>query len=325
MRMSGLRDRLCVLATFGRLAVIAGAGTGCGGVASGDGPPDAAVPAIDAAVDAAPDAAPVPRCDPSKPFGVPTPVDGVNSAGVDQGAKLVDDLTIYFGSNRDGPGALYMATRSSPSSAFSAPVPLAQINATGSASGPTLTGDGLTLYYALIPTGGQTGELYVSHRARKADPFPAGSAVANVNSSLDDLDPFITEDGSALYFDSAVTGALLLYVALRQASGAFGAPQALTSLNVGPVDGHPVLSHDGLTLYWSSTRTDGGAQGSTDIWFATRPTTAAVFGAASRIAELSSTASESLSWISADGCVAYLQSTRGGTGQQDIYQAVKPR
>ncbi|HEY0482611.1 MAG TPA: hypothetical protein VGD37_34050 [Kofleriaceae bacterium] len=314
------------------------AGAGCGGVTH-HGPPDATIDGamIDASTidartdgpppDAPPDAAPVARCDPSKPFGTPMPVTEVNSTALDQGAKLVDDLTIYFGSSRDGVSGLYMATRSSPSRPFGTPTPLTLVNAAGAASGPTLTGDGLTMYYALIPTGGQTGDLYVTHRASKADPFPAGSPVANVNDpSFDDLDPFITEDGSVLYFDSARVGTSLhLYFALRQPGGAFGAVQPMTNQNVGPIDGHPVLSHDGLTLYWSSTRADGGAQGSTDIWFATRPTTAAVFGAASRSAELSSTGAESLSWISADGCVALLQSTRTGTiGAQDIFQATKP-
>jgi Tol biopolymer transport system component len=343
MRNCGLRDPSCIFVVIGSVAVTAGAGAGCGGV-SHRGPPDASIDAamidattIDARMidartdgpppDAPPDAPPVARCDPSKPFGAPMPVTELNSTAVDQGAKLVDDLTMYFGSNRTGVFGLYMATRSSPSQPFATPVALALVNAAGAASGPTLTADGLTLYYALVPTGAQTGDLYVTHRASKADPFPAGSPVANVNDpSLDDLDPFITEDGSVLYFDSARVGASLhLYFALRQPGGSFGAVQAMTSQNVGPIDGHPVLSHDGLTLYWSSTRTDGGAQGITDIWFATRPTTAAVFGAASRIAELSSTGSESLSWISADGCVALLQSTRTGTiGGQDIFQATKP-
>lgn len=329
MRNRLLRGRSCLFVAISSVA----AGAGCGGVTH-HGPPDATIDgatidasALDARTDGPPpDAAPVARCDPRKPFGAPTPVAELNSTGVDQGAKLVDDLTIYFGSSRTGVSGLYVATRSSPTRPFGTPAPLAAINATGAASGPTLTADGLTLYYALVPTGGQTGDLYVTHRASKADPFPAGEAVANVNNpTFDDLDPFITEDDSALYFDSAVTGALHLYVALRQPGGSFGTPQAMTSQNVGPIDGHPVLSHDGLTLYWSSTRTDGGAQGSTDIWFATRPTTAAVFGAASRIAELNSTAGESLSWISADGCVAYLQSNRTATiGQQDIFQATRP-
>jgi hypothetical protein len=303
MQVDYLRDRLYALMLIGSLAT----GMGCGDVNS---------------------APPVPRCDPTKPFGTPTFVTEVNSADVDQGAKLVDDLTLYFGSNRSLSPGLYRATRSSPASPFGAPVALQAINdATPTPSGPALTGDGLTMYYARVTSSQGSGEIYVTTRASKASEFPAGSPVAGINfMDLDDLDPFITEDGSALYFDSARAGtALHLYVAVRQPDGSFGTPQALTNLNTNVVDGHPVLSDDGLQIYWSSTRTDGGAQGGTDIWTATRPSTAGSFGTPVRVPELSSSNSESPSWISPDGCVAYLQSDRpGGAGLQDILQAVKP-
>jgi len=202
------------------------------------------------------------------------------------------------------------------------------INAKGSASGPALTSDGLTMYYALVATNQTTGgDIYVTTRTDKASDFPAGTQVAGqVNSAVDDLDPFITEDESVLYIDSARGGAgLHLYVAVRQPGGTFGTPQALTDFNTTAIDGHPVLSHNGLTLYWSSTRADGGAQGGTDIWAATRPSTAGSFSAPVRVPELSSANNESTSWISPDSCLVYLQSDRtGGSGAQDIWQAVKP-
>jgi hypothetical protein len=323
MHIRCLRNPLCASAVIGLMT-----GGGCGGVNPGHGPPDAG---RDAAVDAPADVAVLPdaaiaRCDPAKPFGTPTLVSGINSTSRDQGAKLVDDLTIYFGSDRGGTAGLYVATRTSPTAAFGTPVALPAINATGAASGPALTGDRLTMYYALVAPGNQTGDLYVTGRATTSAAFPVGTIVTGVNSSLDDLDPFITDDGTALYFDSARDGtALHLYVALRQASTSFGAPQVLTVLNTQTVDGHPVVSHDGLTIYWSSTRTDGGAQGGTDIWSATRSSTAGAFANPTRVADLSSTANESLSWISPDGCLVLLQSDRaGGVGAQDIYQAVRP-
>lgn len=323
------RSILCAIFLMGSLV----AGGGCGDVNNGhrlpDAGPDSSVGNVpDAMPDSAvlPDAA-VARCDPRKPFGAPTLVAGVNSASRDQGAKLLDELTIYFGSDRGGPAGLYVATRASPTAAFGTPTALSEINAAGAASGPALTGDLRTMYYALITPGNQTGDLYVAGRATASAAFPAGTIVAGVNSSLDDLDPFITEDGSALYFDSARDGsALHLYVALRQGNGPFGAPQALTALNTQTIDGHPVVSHDGLTIYWSSTRTDGGAQGGTDIWSATRSSTAGAFANPTRVAELNSAMNESLSWISSDGCMVLLQSDRtGGQGSQDIYQAVRPQ
>lgn len=296
---------------------------GCGDV-NHQAPPDAKV-------DAAPDSAVLPdaaaaRCDPTKPFGAPTPVPGINSNVRDQGAELVDDLTIIFGSDRSPGTGLYMATRATPTSPFGSPAPLTAINATGQATGPTLTTDGLTLYYALV-TGQDAGDIYVTHRDHRTDAFVAGTRVTGINSASSDLDPFISADGSTLYFDSAQGGtALHLYAAVRQAGGTFAAPQALTAFNTTAVDGHPVLSPDGLTLYWSSTRTDGGALGGTDIWRATRTSTAGEFANPAPVAELNSAMNESPSWVSPDSCVVLLQSDRpGGSGAQDIYQAVRPR
>jgi len=302
---------------------------GCGGVnhqappdARADAAPDGAVPADGAVL---PDAAAA-RCDPSKPFGTPALIPGISSNVRDQGAELIDDLTILFGSDRPPGTGLYVATRVTPTSPFGTPAPLTAINATGAATGPTLTADGLTLYYALT-TAQDPGDIYVTHRNSRADAFTAGTRVTGINSTGTDLDPFISADGSTLYFDSTqATGtALHLYVALRQANGSFATPAALTAFNTTAVDGHPVLSPDGLTLYWSSTRTDGGAQGLTDIWKASRTSTAGDFGAAVRVPELSSSSGESVSWVSPDSCMVLLQSDRpGGVGLQDIYLAVRP-
>jgi len=190
------------------------------------------------------------------------------------------------------------------------------------------TGDGLTMYYVVTAPGQTFGHIFVTTRASKFSSFPPGSLVANVNSTTDEEDPFVTEDGSALYFGSArLSGTNLdLFVAVRQSDGSFGTPQALTNLNTNTTDGHPRLTRDGLRIYWSSPRTDGGALGGTDIWTATRSSTAGTFGTPTRVPELSSPSNESPSWISPDGCTMYFQSDRpGGLGAQDIYVAVKPR
>ncbi len=306
---------------------------GCGSVPRGQEPADAppgvdayVEPPVDAAVEPVdappPNDAPVAvaRCDPQKPFGVPVPVATVNSPQRDQGAILVDELTMMFGSDRAGTG-LYTATRTSSTSPFGTPVALTALNASGSVSGPSITADGKTLYYI------RAGDIFVTTRASKAAAFAPGTAVGQINSGVDDLDPYITPDGSALYFDSARGDTQLhLYVSVRRGDGSFDAPQALTGLNTGSVDGHPVLTPDGLKIYWSSTRPDGGAQGSTDIWTATRSSTAATFGTPTRVAELSSSAGESVSWVSDDDCAVLLQTNRTGTiGAQDIFEAVRPK
>lgn len=312
---------------------------GCGGVTSG-GPGqaiDAAGPRGDAAPgDAAPgdaavgDAAPAARCDPSKPFGAPVVLANVNSAAVDQDADLADDLTIYFGSQRLSATAseIFVATRSSPTGAFGTPIALSAMYVDGAQSSPYLTSDRLTMYYAYLAPGGQFADIYFTTRANTTAAFQPGHPVAQVNSSVEDNDPFITEDGKFLYLDSARDRPNLdLYVAARRSDGSFDLAQPLTALNTDSADGHPRLSRDGLTIYWSSNRPDGGAQGGTDIWTATRARLSDAFASPTRVPELSSPQNESVSWLSADGCSVLLQTDRPGTGVQglqDIWQAVKP-
>jgi Tol biopolymer transport system component len=320
MHIRYLQDPLCAIAVIGLVI-----GSGCGGV-SHQAPPDAVADSSAPPDAPLPDAAPAPRCDPAKPFGAPALILGINSNVRDQGAELIDDLTIIFGSERSPGTGLYMATRSTPTSPFGTPAPITAINATGGATGPTLTADGLTMYYALT-TAADPGDIYVTHRNSRADAFVAGTRVTGVNSTGTELDPFISADGSTLYFDSTqATGAALhLYVALRQPSGSFATPQALTAFNTSAVDGHPVLSPDGLTLYWSSTRTDDGPKGGTDIWSARRTSTAGEFAGLAPVAELNSPMNESMSWVSPDSCMVLLQSDRpDGVGLQDIYQAIRP-
>ncbi|HET9620554.1 MAG TPA: hypothetical protein VFP84_04235 [Kofleriaceae bacterium] len=312
----------------------AGCGSSPGGgagrpVDAGDGPD--ASPVTDAGPVIPPDAAPpAARCDPKKPFAAPVAVANVSSANRDQGTIVVDELTIWFGSDRASPTMIYEAKRDTPAGAFHTPVALKNINGTLPVLSPTLTGDGLTLYYTQ-QAGAAQGDIMVSHRASRDVDFPAGTAVIGVNSTVDDEDPYITPDGSALYFGSSRGSAnnaqLDMYVAFRQANGTFATPQVIpgNNLNTPFPDSHPHLTPDGLTLYWSSNRTDGGAQGGTDIWLATRTSTAGEFANPTRVPELSSAMNESLSWISDDGCEAYLQSDRpGGLGAQDIYVAHRP-
>src|SRR5882757_3182609 len=276
------------------LLVAAGCGSSPGGGAGRpiDAGPDAPAPAPEP-IDSGPppDAAPAaPRCDANKPFGAPVAVVNVSSAKRDQSAILVDDLTMLLGSDRGPTTAIYQAKRDTPTAAFQTPVALTAINANGAVSSPTATDDGLTLYYVAI-NASAVGDIMVSHRASQSVEFPAGTAVSGVNTTEDEEDPYITPDGLALYFGSSRGGNIQLdmYVAFLQSNGTFGTPQVIpgTGLNTSQPDSHPHLSHDGLTLYWSSSRTDGGAQGGTDIWIATRSSTAGVFATPTRVPELS--------------------------------------
>jgi hypothetical protein len=136
-----------------------------------------------------------------------------------------------------------------------------------------------------------------------------------------------TYQGTLVYFATdrnAVTSDYDIYVATRNGN-TYSNVGAATELNSTAYDAHPRLTADGLTMYFSSMRTTGGAQGGADIWTATRTATSQPFGTPTRVAELNTAQNESPTWISDDGCEIYLQSNRpNNVGTQDIWVAVKP-
>jgi hypothetical protein len=271
-----------------------------------------------------PDPVPAARCDPSKPFAAPVPLTALNTTARDIQAMSPDGIAIYFASNRAGTLDLYTTTRSA--DAFTTPTALAGFASSLGETSPYVTTDGLTLVYSVIPSGASVGELYIATRASTAVGWSVGTLLAGPSSaSEDDGDPVLTGDGGLLYFASQRGTSYDLYVSTRGSDGKYGSAQLLTELSTADYDAHPRVTADGLTMYWSSMRTDGGAQGGADIWKATRASRAGAFGTPRRVAELNTSANESPTWVSADDCVMYLQSNRaGGAGDQDIWVATKP-
>jgi hypothetical protein len=89
------------------------------------------------------------------------------------------------------------------------------------------------------------------------------------------------------------------------------------SLNTPADQRSPVVSADGLTLYYYSTQTGTG-----QIYTATRAQTNVAFGAGQpALAPLNTTAGDTVSWISADALTVFLSSNRGGTTR--IYSATR--
>lgn len=97
-----------------------------------------------------------------------------------------------------------------------------------------------------------------------------------------------------------------------------GTPVAIAAVNMtGADDRDPYLSADGLTLYLSSSR-----GGNTDIYVATRPTTASTFSAPAKALDLSSLQVDSKLSMTADGMTVVLASDRaGGAGSSDLWLA----
>jgi hypothetical protein len=287
----------------------------------------------DASDGSTPDAA-SPACDPTKPFGAPTLVPGVNTAEDEYTARLsADELTVYVSANLSGVGVggfdLYSATRTQAQGTFGSLTPLAALNGVTDDRFPTVTADGLTLYMDR-----DSADFYVATRASTAAAFGAPALAASLNATFFDGAPYVLDDGQTVYFYSGRGSADAnsdLYRATRGVNG-FDTPVAITELNntsggVEANDDMPAVTPDELTIFFASGRTSGGAQGQRDIWTARRANKADAFGAPTNVAELNTALEDFPTWVSADGCRLVFTSygrTSGAAGGADVWQATRP-
>jgi len=140
----------------------------------------------------------------------------VNSAQGDFFPNISSDgLTLFFGSDRPGGYGyidLYAAERATIHDDWSTPVNLGpKINTSVFEGWPSISADGLSLYFCSYRPGGYGGggDIWVATRATINDPWgePVNLGPA-VNTSSDDSDPSISADGSTLYFYSEQPGGL---------------------------------------------------------------------------------------------------------------------
>ena len=201
----------------------------------------------------------------------------VNSTSSENTGTLSDDgLTMIFGSRRpDGVGGwdLWQSTRVDTNSEWGEPVNLESINTAEGEATPSLSRDGLTLYfgsgvYPQDPTRDGGKDVWFSTRADSEAAWSKPKRLDAVNSGSFDSFPSISPDGLAIYFASDRAGTYGnedIYVATRASVDEdFGEP-----LNMGPaintpnIDIAPYVANDG-SLYL--TRDGVRSQPGWELW-----------------------------------------------------------
>jgi WD40 repeat protein len=273
--------------------------------------------------DAADGAPVVPRCNTAADFQTPVAVAGLRSVYGEKKARLTpNERTIYFTSNhQNGDGEnIWVATRPDENAAFGAATAVGVVNTTSDESDLTLSADGTLAVFGSNREGG-VGQHDLWSSLHNGSGFGVASPIVTVNAPEDEGNPFLAIDG--LWFTSSRTGPYTLWHAPR-ASGTFGPPVEVAELRSGVGDFAPVLSANGLTLYFGSRR-PGGAFGSNDIWSAKRATLQANFGNIVNVTPLNSNVVDNASWLSADDCRIYLESDRDeDAGVTHVYMAERP-
>jgi hypothetical protein len=299
---------------------------GSGGQAGGSGgATDAGAGGSDAQpMDAPSDSPSTAKCSESTAWGTPVLLAGVNGTGDNdgEGRLSLDELTIYFFSDRAGNNNIFTASRASLSATFGTPQALTAVNTTASEGWPSVTADGLSLYLESNVNG--AFQVFVSHRTTVVAQFPAPILVANVNSGSVTGQSFVLPDESALYFVTNATGSIgnySIFRAVRGSNGQFGTPAIVPTINTPSGEYGPAVAPDELTIYFGSQRTDSPAKGGFDIWKATRASTAASFDPPVNVQELNTTSTEWPDWLSPDHCRIYF--TRNGTTGYKIFVATR--
>lgn len=128
-----------------------------------------------------------------------------------------------------------------------------------------------------------------------------------------------------MYFGSKLTSAdyNILRTSRTARNRPFSTPVEVSELNEDRWDATPVLSKDGLEIFFGSTRTHSPY----DIFHATRASRDATFEAPTEVIGLSSSSSDEYpNWLSPDRCQLMFSSDRaGGMGSYDIWIATRPR
>lgn len=196
-----------------------------------------------------------------------------------------DGLEMYIESTRPGGSGswdLWVLRRGSTGENWGPPENLGPVvNSSENDSLPCISSDGLTLYFNSENRPGGYGKLdvYATTRATRNSPWTTPVNLGpKVNSSSDDGVPWISADGSELYFQSWRPGGYGnsdLYVTRQSTpNGAW-----TDTMNLGPLvnsaydDSDACLSPDGLVLFFSGTYfgpVRPGGKGRADMWMTRR-------------------------------------------------------
>jgi Tol biopolymer transport system component len=276
-------------------------------------------------------------------FGTPTNLGPtVNSSYTDYCLRIsADGLELYFSSRRSGGYGLvdiWVTTRATTDINWGTPVNLGPtVNSSSTDSGPSISADGLSLFFhSWRPGGHGGGDLYVTTRVTTKHPWRTPMNLGPpVSSSYDEILPSISSDGLQLYFSEWEVlrpggyGGSDIWVTTRETiSSPWGTPVNLgPTVNSSSHDDGPFITADGLMLFFSPYNRPGGF-GGVDLWVTTRPTTEDDWVTPVNLGpEINSSYHEEFPSISADGSTLYFDSDLpGGVGDYDLWQVqIRPR
>lgn len=188
-----------------------------------------------------------------------------------------------------------------------------------------LTADLLTLYFSSDPAGND--DVFSTQRATPTDAFGSPTAVTDINTAFNDLELVISPDGLELWLASdrpGGAGGYDLWRATRASvADGFGGLAVVPEVSSTGSEYNERISSDGQRIYFAAAGRPGGV-GATDLWMATRPTSADPFATPTLIAELDTTVDDASPNPTASERVIVYTSNRSGTsGGLDLWFATR--
>jgi predicted secreted protein len=215
----------------------------------------------------------------------------VNSDGADNHPRIsADGLELYFNdgffstlasgctykANGYGKGDLWVSTRPTRDDPWGDPENLGpNVNDSYYDSGPSISSDGLSLYFHSYGRAGSHGlfDLYVTKRPTRDDPWgPAENLGPLINSSTQEQFPVISPDDLSLYFSSGNT-TFDIYVSRRSSAAApWEAPVPFEPVNSSLSEYSLTFASGDSALYfnrginWNPPNTGPIIAASNDVW-----------------------------------------------------------
>ncbi|MCJ7729818.1 MAG: hypothetical protein MUO27_08090, partial [Sedimentisphaerales bacterium] len=244
------------------------------------------------------------------PWHTGTDIAELNALGDVYNPSLsANELTIVFvGDLTGGQGGLdiWVASRPNANASFSNVTNLAEINSSAADVHPSISPDGLTLYFASNRNG--TYQLFRATRQSLDAPFGNLEQLSFFDCPDCSLYyPFLSSDGKAFYFVKSTSEQTLdIYVSYSYTPepDKWSEPVPLTEVNTEYEEWSPFLSFDGISLYFSRVRTYIPHYGR--IYQASRNTSSGPFTSVIEISELNeSGAYVFCPWVSPDNLRMY--------------------
>jgi len=242
------------------------------------------------------------------PFGAPVMFYST-STSIDDPTLTGDLLELYFNSTDD----IWRMTRASVGAAWGTPSVVAELSSGDTEGTPEIHPDGLSIWFhsGRTPSMG-SNDIWRSDRASRSDAWGAPVYVPSLSTPGADSAPSVTRDSLLAVddFDPPGESSDMQRHRRATASDAWSMRRDLTALNTPNAETNPAISADGLVIVFDSDRP--GGLGAHDIYIATRTSRTDPFGVPLLLTEVSSTGSESDSWISPDYRTLVFVSTRSG-------------